>query len=253
MTKYWNLSLTHAKVAILILSSLRVLGQSAESIISAYFSSVSPNSSFESWREIKSFSAESRAYFSVGDFEGTRHEMGNITYSILLRVWPDKQRETLYSDTTYQTITSDFLFLKGRKIVQVGNLPSFESDLDQSLFFDFFPIKVNEAIKNSSSLRYNGIVKIPGVTTPSHEVELSPKTKGEYSKLYFNPETHLLEAIALYQEDILCILSKYQNFAGFLIPTFVTYLKDKTMYSWKEYRNLKFNIDLPNSKFKRDF
>lgn len=128
-------------------------------------------------------------------------------------------------------------------------MPVLENPLDPSRMFEFFPIKVANAVKKTKGLSYNGVVKVPGISTQCHEIELTAKNKGEIKTLHFNVNTSLLESVSFFEEDLTYILSKYKEFDGYMIPTFVAYLNKEGMFSWKEFTVIKINPSIPDREF----
>lgn len=233
----------------LILFNLTCIGQDAERILAKYFASVSPDSAINNWPNIKTMSADTRGSFSGVD---ARIEPSNDLppyFGKLLRKWPDKQKEILYGDSVQKTPECVFIFNKSRRVVKIGNLPPQESNLDPLLFFDFFPLKIYEMTKKPGSTSYNGVVKLAGVSNLCEEIELKSKRKGDFDKLYFDEKTHLLAAVGFSEENIYWIVSKYKDFGGFQIPTFIAYLKNETVFSWREYLNISLNVDIDPREF----
>jgi len=222
--------------------------QTAQEILNRYMDTVSYGE-FNKWEKIKTFYATSSNYFSAEEMGlAPTLDKDKVCYTKTYKVWPYKMKEELYSDSMYVNLTSEFYYFKNTRIIMLANIPPMEVKGDNWLWFDFLPIIVEKIFNEGKKANYNGVNKIPGLSSPQHEIEILAKE--HIRKLFFNTETFLLEAIYFPEANTYWIYSKYKYFDGYLMPTYVTSTKNGNAFSLTSYITMVFNQPIDINKFK---
>jgi len=218
-------------------------GQTGEEILNKYLDTVS-NGNVKKWDDIKSLYVTSSYYFSASAFQSQGKTMttDDLGYKKLYKIWPDKQKEELYRDPNYSDVPSKFYFLKNKHVIilNITSMPPMETPVRKSLWFEFYPKRIQQYIKESKEINFIGEKEIPGKTSAYYEVEI--KTKEENHYLLFNKETYLLEGKFFPDKDIYWIFSDYKETEGYLIPMLDTGIRDGIVFFWVMYNEFKFNI-----------
>jgi hypothetical protein len=243
--RQFKIGLSCCFLTFIIISSY---GQAAKDILNNYFDVVS-NGNFAKWNEIKSIRATSVNFYSVNGFENGFEDFNRdeIGYSILYKEWPDKQKEELYKDSLFNNLTSEFFFIGNTRTILLGNLPPMKVPADKSRSFEFYPVKINGYVRDSKTIRNNGLKILPGKSIECYEIEI--ETKKERHWLLFNSKTYLLEAISFPEQKIFWYLSEYKEFEGYLIPSYILGVKGGVVYEWCKYKSFEFNTKIDPSKF----
>ncbi len=226
----------------------QLFGQTGKEVINSYLETVS-NGDPSKWLLIKSAYATSVGYFDVASFQSSVNLMNTNPpiYKKMWKVWPDHQREELYSDSLFADITSLFYFLPNKHVILIKGMPVIESKPKKNVWFEFYPIRIQQYVKESTEIELNDWKVIPGKTYELLEVRIKTKTDEHF--LLFNPSTYLLEAIYFPQTDIYWVLSDYKEFDGYLIPGTVKEFKSRLLYSTLTYTSFSINIDIDPKLF----
>ena len=130
--------------------------------------------------------------------------------------------------------------------MMIGNLP-FSTKVNKSLWFEFFPVHIQNWLADSKKIINHGTRKLPSESILCHEVEI---TTNELSRiLYINTETYLLEALYVPEGNYILRILEYQIIDGYLFPTKEVTLRYSTMIGFKKYSKVVFNQQLPAKIF----
>jgi hypothetical protein len=230
-----------------------VNGQTAREIISNYLDTVSHGDPGK-WRQVKTFSATTKGYFNASRAVNAIAliDNGSSSYTKIYKLWPDKMKEEVFSDSLYNTLTTECLFLKRKRICKIGNVNTVEGEGDNSLWFDFLPVIVENYIKSARAVTYKGISHVPGLNPPMHEIEI--QSKDEIRRFFFNVDTNLLEGLYFAETNIYWLYSDYTTVEGYLMPLTTTSVSEGGIFGRTEYRSISFNpnIDLSVFEYKDD-
>lgn len=225
-----------------------VNGQNPRELLYQYLYTVS-GGDVSKWDEIKTYYATTKNYFNSGDFEQGHNtaDKGEITYGKQYKVWPDKMKVELYSDSLFLKALSSFYFFKSKNVVVLGDMDPIENVTD-GLQIDLYPVLIKNYMVDCRSISYNGMKFVLGIKSRMHEIEIETK-QGEYFFFLISPETHLLDAIYYPKGRYYVALSNYQNIAGYLLPTRETSMREGTIFSWTHYKTISFNVPIDPKKF----
>ncbi|MCW5909668.1 MAG: hypothetical protein KIT62_01280 [Cyclobacteriaceae bacterium] len=223
--------------------------QTAEDILSRYFAAAS-NDDIEKWSQIKTLYATAESYYSTKGFEfqDSTFNPADLGYKKLYKRWPNEQKEVLFSDSLFKNQTSTFFFFKDRRVIMLDFMDPFEVGPDEKSTFDFYPLRIQNYVRHSKRIHYNGIKSIPDKSVPCHEIEITTNNGDHF--LLFNTETHLLDAIYFPESDVYWIISDYKIFEGYLIPTHIASMKNGVIFSWTKYLMFAFNVEFEKNTFK---
>jgi hypothetical protein len=220
-----------------------VNAQTAKDIIANYLDSVSYGNP-KKWHQVKTFSATTKGYFNAERMNNaiSLTEKGSTSYKKIFKLWPEKMKEELYSDSLYTTLTSECLFIKNKRIFKMGTMSPIESEGDNSLWFDFLPVIVENYVKAAKAVTYKGVSHLPGLTSPMHEIEIQSRDK--IRRLFFNVDTNLLEALYFPEANVYWFYSDYTNVDGYLMPLTIMSISEGGIFSRTEYGSMSFNPDI---------
>lgn len=217
--------------------------QNPRDILNRYLDTVS-NGSIENWNRITSVYIESISLYDHQIFEtGSKNSILEqpLSYGKLYKVWPDKEKSELYSDSSFSTLTSSFYFLRDRHFIIVGNVPV-TSPVQKHLWFDFYPVKIHDYIRRSKSIRLNGITEFPNDSISCYEIDI--RTADRDYRVYINTQSYLLEAQYIFETDSFVRLYNYQQFGDLLIALGQATDRNGAIYAWKKYTRIKINPDI---------
>ena len=231
------------------LSPLR--GQDAREILNHYLDTVS-NGDISKWDGVKTTYATAVNYFSTEDFKSGFHppNYDKVSYGRIYKVWPDKVKVELYSDSLFLNSTSNFYFFKNKRVIVLGNMPPMELNNDDTMTMtlDFYPTLVKKSMDDSRKITYNGTKLISGLEYPLHEIDIETRQR-EHKFFLINTHTYLLEAIYDPETNIYTIISNYKNIDGYLIPMYTASMNDGVIFAWEIYKKVIFNQPIDMDKF----
>lgn len=118
---------------------------------------------------------------------------------------------------------------------------------DNSLWFDFWPVIVQNHVKAGRSISYNGVKQLPGLTSQLHEIEI--QTKDYIRRFLFNTKSYLLEAVFFPETDIFWFFANYKDISGYLMPTFVGGSRNGYVFAEETYHTIVFDQAISEEKF----
>ena len=223
--------------------------QTGEEILNKYLNTVS-NGDPSKWSRVKSLYATSISYFDVAAFKSKIDFLNSNppSYKKLYWVLPDQQKEELWGDSSYTESPSHFYFLKDKHVIILKGMPVMVRPVNKSVWFEFYPVRIQQYIKAARKISFNGLKNIPEKTFECFEVVIT--TRDESYHLYLNPETYLLEALYFPEANIYWLLFEYKEFDGYLMPTQILGARrDGMVYSQQFYKSILFNVPIDANKF----
>jgi len=235
-------------LALVVAMSTGIHAQDGKQIIEHYLDTLS-GSQIDKWVQIRSFYAESIVYFNTDEFLSPLPSFREkkFDYEKLYRLWPDKTKLELYSDSSFTNLTSEFFFSNKEHFIKIGNIPPITAPVNKHLWFEFYPVLVRNYLSNAEVVEYKGAHTLPGENEWCHQVDIV--VNGTTHQLFFNPRNYLLDAIFVIEGNYWLRLSDYQYHDGYLIHTAERSIREGNLLESKKYTKFIFNPDLQNNLF----
>lgn len=223
--------------------------QTSEEILDRYFKA-SSNGDIGKWNQVKTLYSTSIGYFNRKSTEtplDSTFDLKDISYHKSYKRWPSELKEELFDDSLFKDHSSSFYFLKNKTIIKLAFMDPIEVTQKEEVMLDFYPIQIHKHVLNNTSIMYKGIRPIPGIVTPSHEIEI--KTPSAVRIFFFNPKSFLLDAIYFPEANYYTVISDYRLFDGYLLPTYEVSMRNGITFAWMRYRTFEFNVKFDEHQF----
>lgn len=210
-------------VAILMIISLGLYAQDVDRIMQHYFDTVS-GGNIGNWKKIKTAYIESISYYnepnSVIPSTPTPSLINSPTkYRRTFRLWPDKLKLELYSDSTYTDLLSLNLWLPDKLILSFAHYdPIVKPSKGPS--WDFTPVYIHKLLTNAKSKKYKGVREFDSDSISCYVIEIV--TDDVNLDLFINSSTYLLEYSKVFNPSDSANFVRYYDYRlinGFLIET----------------------------------
>lgn len=245
-----------ALIIIVALFPTSIFGQDARAIVNHYLDTVS-NGNIDNWNRIKSIYKESEAYYSQNDFEQRVNLFKPDKSSFIksFRVLPYNFKHDIYSDSSFQILTSSFYYLKEKTVLLLDNTPPIikQAPSRDEFYSAHLPVKISKLMSKSRSVELLGIKEFPLDELLCYEIKMT--AKGRSYLLYINTETFLLEYWNDREDEDLSILTRFSNYRQvdeFLVPMSESLLRNGTTFFWEHTKryliNSKIDIEMFNYK-----